>query len=106
MRNICLAFGNRGFAKTVMSFLISACSVGAVGLLLVIIAIATVGLTFFGGMNGMGPGNAQAAGGVMIGIGCFALLLMLVSLGLFIWYIILVFQVRGVLDNALRPRFD
>lgn len=107
LRNICLAFSRKDLASTVMGFLITSVCIALVTLVMTGIILAVVGLAFFNGFGGLRPGiqpnpiNPQAAAGMVfgvLGLMCFLALIGLVCFGMFIWYIILLFQVRGVLD--------
>jgi len=110
LRGIALAFGKHGLAKTVVTYVITAVSLVAGGFLLGCIAVMVFGLAMFnmaanagpGGPNPQAMGNAGMMGGFLaIALGCIAAL---VLLAMFIWYIVILFQVRGVVDSYLRRR--
>jgi len=109
LRGISQAMGNQGLAKQVFTFLIVAVStaVAAVvilGLLFLIMGAAVWGAFGGAGMGG-GPPNqaaAQALGGSMI-MACGAFCLLgVATLGEFVWYIIILFQVRSAVTRGMR----
>jgi hypothetical protein len=109
-RAIGMALRNYSVAGTAKGYLIALGICIALVLLLVVVAIATVGLVGLNVANQMGAaqaGKAQgpgAAGGamaggaiVLCGLGCIDFLL---AIGVVIWYIVMLVQARGAI--ALR----
>ncbi len=101
-RAIGLALRNYSLAGTAKGWLIALGGWIATGLLLVIVAVATIGLAGLnfanqmqgGGQQGPGMAGGAAAGGgiAMIGLGC---LFGILALTVFIWYIVMLAQARG-----------
>ncbi len=109
LRGTCLAFNDKGVAKQVMLWLIVAGSMFAFFLLVFLVLFAIGGMSVISAINagpGAKPNDAAAAGllGSML-FGCIFGCLGIVSyLGMLVWYIIVLFQVRGVVDKAIRGR--
>lgn len=110
LRGIALAFGKHGLAKTIVSYMITAVSIVAGGVLLSCIGVMVFGAAMFnmaasagpGGPNPQAMGNAGIMGGMLaLVFGCIAVL---VALAMVVWYIVILFQVRGVIDSYLRRR--
>jgi hypothetical protein len=103
MRGVCLAVRQPGLAQTIQSYLIAVGITFGISVLLSIIMFVIVGTAFFTALGGgMTRGAANAFGASMfvaMGLGC---LLALVGLALFIWYIVILHQVRAAIDTYLR----
>ncbi len=109
LRSTCQAIGRDGQARTLLTHIFSWAGCHGLGLLMVVAAIALVGTAVFG-MTAMGPGpgggpqfrNLEAihgAGMVVVAMGC---LFLMGFLGLYIWYVVILHQVRDALDSFLR----
>jgi hypothetical protein len=113
LRSIALVVRNLGLANTIKTFMISVGAyIGGTFAFIMVVAFA-VGLAFFsslgGGMGGGGMGGGMGPrGGAGFGMGilvltCFFYLAVLgVGLALFIWYIVILHQVRGAIDRHIR----
>lgn len=110
LRSVCVAVRNNELARTLVVFLISAAVyvVVAIGLgcILLLIVGASMASLFGGVASGRtSVGSARAAanisGALLIGFWC---VIGLVGLGLYIWYLVLLHQVRAVVDRAARRR--
>lgn len=113
LRGTCQAVGGEIVARTIMAHIISWASTHGVHLMMLLGTIAMVGTTFFGfatmgGPRGGPPGQKLPAIAILHGsvnlMNILGILLGLVYLGLFVWYVIILFQVRGALDSFLRRR--
>jgi hypothetical protein len=110
LRGIALMLGKPALAKTIVTYMITAVSFAVGSALIFCISALVFGMAManmFGG-GGMGPGNpraaanAGAAGGILfLALGCIFLVC---ALALLVWYIVILFQVRGVVDSHLRRR--
>jgi predicted Zn finger-like uncharacterized protein len=106
MRGICNALGRTGLAGVVHGFLITFLSIVGVEILIYVAYFALLGTAFLS-MAGGGPPPGAALGGAMgvvVVLGLFNCLVLLGIIGLFIWFIVLLFQVRGEVDSYLRRR--
>jgi predicted Zn finger-like uncharacterized protein len=110
LRSVCVAVRNNELARTLVVFLISAAVYVVVAIGLGCILILVVGasmVSLFGGVASgrTSVGSAQAAanvsGALLIGFWC---VIGLVGLGMYIWYLVLLHQVRAVVDRAARRR--
>jgi hypothetical protein len=107
LRNVAVAVRRKNLAKTLMMYLWTSigCAVG--GFLLVGVAIAVMGVAVFSAASSNSGPSAGAATGAaagfmaMVGIGCLSLI---VAIGLWVWYIILLFQVKGAVNAFARGR--
>ncbi len=102
LRGIAQAWGNESLARQVMSYIITFASVVGAMIVVLLLGFLIVGVAFLGsgGMPSQDAQNTAAAGGllVLVSICLFAI----AGLGLAIWYIIILFQVRGTVDSGLR----
>jgi hypothetical protein len=107
LRNVAVAVRRKNLAKSLMTYLWTSigCAVG--GFLLIGAAIAVMGVALFSAASSNGPPSAGAATGAaagglaILGLGCLSAV---VFLGLFVWYIILLFQVKGAVNAFARGR--
>jgi hypothetical protein len=110
LRSVCVAVKNNDLARTLVVFLISSVVYVVVSIALWCILALIVGaslVTLGGGVvsGRTSPGSAQAAGNVSLAmLTIFGCVIVLVGLGMYIWYLVLVHQVRAVVDRAARRR--
>lgn len=110
LRGVAAVMKKDGLAQNVLFYMIATIVFGAlVGLMAFVLpfvgAAAIIGI----GASSAGSNNASATAGNMAGAGAAVLiggvvcgaLLLLIGLALFIWYIILLYQVRGTVDRWL-----
>jgi hypothetical protein len=112
-RAVALAVRHRDLANTLKIFLISVCSVTTVLFVMGAIAVTVLGLAFLsagpgsgpisGAGGGPAPGQMNAALGGMMATGGLFCLGGLAYLGLGIWYIILLIQLRFAVVAFARP---
>ncbi|MFO0876176.1 MAG: hypothetical protein U0840_02295 [Gemmataceae bacterium] len=106
LRAICLDLRNTELAGRVVTVLISLLAYGFVAGMILVVMVFAVGLGIFTAAQG-GPGGpnaaraATAATGGMIALCVVGLLLFLVHIGLYVWYILTVQQVRDHVDRQL-----
>ena len=109
LRTVAISVKRKDLGKLLRAFLITAVSLVVAGLVLFGIAVVVVGATAFSSFGQLGrppiPRAANAAGGRDDRGGGGGLLCLggVVFLGLFIWYIILLVQVRGAVMNFCPP---
>jgi hypothetical protein len=105
LRAVAFAVKRKDLGKLLRVFLISVISAVAVGIVVATIAVAVVGTAAFaglgrGGQPGAGAANAMAGGFIAMAVlGCIGFL---VGLGLAIWYIILLVQLRAAVMSFAR----
>jgi hypothetical protein len=108
LRSVALAVRARSLANTIKTYLIAAAISIGVGILLSGIAMAVAGAALFSMIGRGGPptagGGAVAgtAAGAVLAMVAVACIMVPVVLGMFIWYIVILFQVRGAIDRHLR----
>jgi hypothetical protein len=106
-RSVGLSLRNYSLSGTAKGYLLALGGMVGLGLLLILVAVATVGLAGVGFANQMGAmqagkpqgpgaaGNAAAGGGIiLLGLGCIELIVALAAL---VWYIIMLAQARGAI---------
>jgi vacuolar-type H+-ATPase subunit I/STV1 len=107
LRALALVVRHRDLANTLKIFLISVCSVTTLLFVMGAIAVAVLGFAFLSAGPGAGagpaPGQVNAALGGVLATGGLMCLGGLAYLGLGIWYIILVIQVRFAVVAFARP---
>lgn len=110
LRAVCVAVKNHDLARTLVVYLISVVVYVVVAIGLGCILILVVGASMASILGGVSSGRttvgqAQAAGNVSIAmLAFFWCAVGLVGLGLYIWYLVLLHQVRAVVDRAARRR--
>ena len=88
LRSVCLVMRKENIASTLVTYLISAGGVGLVAVLL--------NLLFFGLAIG-----ARSIG-ILYLLWGLNILLAICGLGLFIWYIVIIFQVKGAVNSWIK----
>lgn len=107
LRAVALAVKARQVANGIKTWLITMAISTGVGILLMIVGFAIAGAAMFsalGGGGGSPPSSGAAAGlaGGALLMGAVGCILGVMALALFIWYVIILFQVRGAIDRYLR----
>jgi predicted Zn finger-like uncharacterized protein len=106
LRALALAARHRDLANALKIFLISVCSVSTVLFVMAAIAVAVLGFAFLSAGPGAGagpaPGQVNAAVGGVLATGGLICLGLLAFVGLGIWYIILLIQVRFAVVEYAR----
>ena len=98
LRSLCLSIRKDNVASTVTTYMIS---VGSLGLVVFLLWIFIFGVAVLG-IGSSSVQTARSAGGMAI-IGCGLMgIASLAALGLFIWYIVILHQIRGVVDSYIR----
>jgi hypothetical protein len=110
LRGVAVALKKDGLAQNVLIYMISVPIYWALAVVSVIIFVVATGAAMFGALSSsagsnnpsVAAGNVAGAGAAMIiaGITCWGLLA-LIGLALFVWYVVLLYQVRGALDRWL-----
>jgi hypothetical protein len=106
LRSIALTVRNRGLADTIRTFMISVGAFLGAAIVLGAIMFAIIGAALVSTLGGAGGppsrSTANAFGGAML-VNCFfALALGGGALALFVWYVVILHQVRGSLDRFIR----
>jgi hypothetical protein len=111
LRAVCQALGKDGLAQSLMAHLITWASSHALALLMFLAMFALVGTAIFNFAPGVGQGAGPPPGamsdtlqGVTMIVGLLMCLVLVAWLGLFIWYLVILFQVRDALESFLRRR--
>jgi hypothetical protein len=110
LRSVAFAVKARAVASAIKTFLIAVAIAIGVSMLLGVVMVALAGAALFSALSstavgpsaqGVGAATGTAAGVMMIGLalGC---VLLLAGLGMFVWYVVILFQVRGAIDRYLR----
>jgi hypothetical protein len=106
LRSVAFAVRQPDLARTIRTFLIAVASalgatIVAYGLMIALVGAAVVS-SFGGGGRAPNQAAAGALGGVMILFMVFGCVFVVAGLGLFVWYIVILHQVRGAIDRYLR----
>lgn len=108
LRNVATAVKSKGLAKGFMAFMITAISLVVVLILLTVVAIAVLGVSAFSAPSTPAPGAApgmptgvMAGAGLLAGLSCLAIF---GGLGMLLWYVILLVQLRGAVAGYARMR--
>jgi hypothetical protein len=104
LRSVAFAVKDRWLAGVIKSYMITLAALLGSGVLLFLLVLLIVGasaLSAFGG-GGMTPGGTRAAAGSVLIAGSLGCVMLLALLGLFVWFIVLMFQVRGAVDDYLE----
>jgi hypothetical protein len=106
LKGVCRSLGRESLAAHANAFFLTYVSMTALYFLIYGAMIALFGLAALGVGTGAGPnlGAAGSAAGLGVILGLFVCLLPIVVLGLFIWFLILLFQVRAEVDAYVRRR--
>jgi hypothetical protein len=108
LRGICQAWGKESLARQVYAYLITFGSLVGAAILVYGIGFLLVGAVIWSALgSGGGPigeTQRQVAGTGVLVISAFSCLLAVAALGMFVWYIIILFLVRGTVDSGLRRR--
>ena len=108
LRGVAVALKKDGLAQNVLIYMISVPIYWALAVVSIIIFVVASGAALFGALSSSaGTNNPSAAAGNMAGAGAAVLiagitcwgLLALIGLALFVWYVVLLYQVRGALDR-------
>jgi hypothetical protein len=103
LRFLCLAVRKDGVAATVTSFLISVGALAIVFFLIMLLVMFMVGASLDAAFSGNAFTGRSFAGAVLIGAALMCLWF-LAALALFIWYIVILHQVRGAVDIYIRKQ--
>jgi hypothetical protein len=105
LRAVAMAVKRKDLGKQLRAYLITMVSLTVVSILLFGLALAVVGASAFSGFGGgapPSPGAANAMAGGFIAVAVLGCLGGVVGLGLSIWYVILLVQVRRAVLNFAR----
>jgi hypothetical protein len=102
LRALCRAVRKEGLAKTVTSYIITVGVFALVCGVVVGIMFLMMGVAFDMGTSGNARGAASAAQGAGFMVIGFTCLGFVVFLGLFVWYVVILHQVRGAVDTYIR----
>src|SRR5262249_34693180 len=103
MRSVCLSLREHGAAKSVLTLIIAWAAFLGVCVVLVPIMICAGGVGLFGAVSSRSAEEAGTKLGAMVIVFMVVgALVGLTWLGLYVWYILLVQQVRGLVDRHLR----
>jgi hypothetical protein len=106
MRAVCQAVKKEKMASTVVTYMLSVGGFVFASIVITVLMWALVGASFFAATSASSPGaainSARTAGALMLVACGLACVMGLVYLGLFIWYIVLLFQVKGAVEYYIR----
>jgi hypothetical protein len=106
LRSVAYNVKDHGLYKQLTTFIICECILIGLSVLIGLLAVGIVGAAIFGSLGSGTPRGAQtgaaAAGMAMCGFGIYFILAGLASLALLVWFIVILFQVRGAVDRHIR----
>jgi hypothetical protein len=104
LRSVAFAVRNRWLAGVLKSYMITLGALLGAGILLSLVVFLIVGATAVSMMagGGMSRGGMTALGGSFVLVLALGCVLGLAILALFVWFIVIVFQVRGAVDDYLE----
>ncbi len=102
LRAVCLELRNSAVAGKVLTFFIAELVFAVLSTLLVVVMLVVIGAAMFGAVQR--GGGLGAVGGGLIAFMIMIGLIVLVYVALYVWYVLIVQDVRGVVERHLARR--